>query len=139
MGANDSKSGIGTWKSAMATIGNSSIFPVTVHAMKTARVNKRGATRVRQGHLWIYKSDVVEVDADGGSIVFVTDEGGNFIGQAFYSDASQIALRFLTLGKEEIDREWWRQRIRQCNARRQLPADTNAFRLIYSEGDLLPS
>ena len=139
MGANDSKSAIGTWKSAMATIGNSSIFPVTVHAMKTARVNKRGATRVRQGHLWIYKSDVVEVDADRGSIVFVTDEGGNFIGQAFYSDASQIALRFLTLGKEEIDREWWRQRIRQCNARRQLPADTNAFRLIYSEGDLLPS
>ena len=107
--------------------------------MKTARVNKRGATRVRQGHLWIYKSDVVEVDADGGSVVSVTDEGGNFIGQAFYSDASQIALRFLTLGKEEIDREWWRQRIRQCNDRRPVPADTNAFRLIYSEGDLLPS
>jgi 23S rRNA (cytosine1962-C5)-methyltransferase len=57
--------------------------------MKTARVNKRGATRVRLGHLWIYKSDVVEVDADGGSVVSVTDEGGNFIGQAFYSDASK--------------------------------------------------
>src|SRR5436190_22407925 len=100
MGANDSKSGIGTWKSAMATIGNSSIFPVTVHAMKTARVNKRGAMRVRQGHLWIYKSDVVEVDADGGSIVCVTDEGGNLIGQALYSGGSQVVIRFWPVVEE---------------------------------------
>ncbi len=34
--------------------------------MNTAVVNKRGATRIRQGHLWIYRSDVVQVDAAGG-------------------------------------------------------------------------
>ena len=79
--------------------------------MKAVRVNKRGADRVRHGHLWIYRSDVVDVDADGGSVVAVKDERGNFIGQAFYSAASQIALRFLTQTNEEIDREWWRRRI----------------------------
>ena len=31
--------------------------------MKTVRVNKKGADRVRAGHLWIYRSDVVEIDA----------------------------------------------------------------------------
>lgn len=107
--------------------------------MKTVKVNKRGAVRVRHGHLWIYRSDVVTVDADGGSVVSVTDEGGNFVGQAFYSDASQIALRFLSLSKDVIDREWWHERIKECGARRHIPADTNAYRLIYSEGDLLPS
>ena len=37
--------------------------------MMTVKVNKKGATRVRHGHLWIYRSDVVEVDAAGGSVV----------------------------------------------------------------------
>lgn len=107
--------------------------------MKTARVNKKGANRVRQGHLWIYQSDVIEVDAEGGSVVSVKDERGNFIGQALFSDKSQIALRFLTQANEEIDREWWRRRIEEAASRRHIPPDTNAYRVIYSEGDLLPS
>ncbi len=82
-------------------------------------VNKRGADRIRAGHLWIYRSDVVETgEATGGSIVHVVDKARNLIGQAFYSDCSQIALRFLTQTSEEIDREWWRKRIREAAARR---------------------
>ena len=107
--------------------------------MKTVRVNKRGADRVRHGHLWIYQSDVIDVAAEGGAIVSVKDERGNFIGQALFSDRSQIALRFLTQSTEEIDREWWRRRISDAANRRNLPSDTNACRLVYSEGDLLPS
>jgi 23S rRNA (cytosine1962-C5)-methyltransferase len=107
--------------------------------MNTARVNKKGADRIRQGHLWIYRSDIVAVDAEGGSIVNVKDERGNFVGQALFSDASQIALRFLTQGNEEIDRDWWQSRTREAGARRHIAPDTNAYRLIYSEGDLLPS
>lgn len=107
--------------------------------MQTVTVNKRGADRVRRGHLWIYRSDVADIDAEGGSVVTVQDERRNFIGQALYSDASQIALRFVTLTKDEIDREWWRRRLLEAAARRAIPGDTNAYRLIYSEGDLLPS
>lgn len=107
--------------------------------MMAVRVNRRGAERVRHGHLWIYRSDLVDVDAEGGSVVSVKDERGNFIGQALYSGASQIALRFLTQTNEEIDREWWRRRILDAASRRHIPADTNAYRLVYSEGDLLPS
>jgi len=107
--------------------------------MHTARVNKKGANRVRQGHLWIYRSDVIAVDAEGGSVVAVKDERGNFVGQALFSDASQIVLRFLTQSNEEIDRDWWRRRIRDARGRRHISPETNAYRLIYSEGDLLPS
>lgn len=107
--------------------------------MQTVKVNKRGADRVRSGHLWIYRSDVVDVSAEGGSVVRVTDERGNFVGQALFSDASQIALRFLTQSNEEVDRDWWRRRIVEAAGRRNIPAETNAYRLIYSEGDLLPS
>ena len=107
--------------------------------MGTVKVNKRGADRVRHGHLWIYRSDLAGVDAEGGSVVSVKDERGNFIGHALYSAASQIALRFLTQTNEEIDREWWRRRILDAASRRHIPPDTNAYRLVYSEGDLLPS
>jgi 23S rRNA (cytosine1962-C5)-methyltransferase len=107
--------------------------------MAMVTVNKRGADRVRHGHLWIYRSDVVDVDAGGGTVVKVRDERNNFIGQALYSAASQIALRFLTLTTEEIDRDWWRRRIREAIARRAFSSDTNAYRLVYSEGDLLSS
>jgi 23S rRNA (cytosine1962-C5)-methyltransferase len=109
--------------------------------MNEVRVNKRGADRIRGGHLWIYRSDVLDAkEAEGGSVVTVRDQNRNFIGQAFYSDRSQIALRFLTLTDEAIDREWWRRRIRAAAGRRAgIGPSTNAYRLVYSEGDLMPS
>ena len=107
--------------------------------MNTVRVNKKGADRVRHGHLWIYQSDLVDLDAEGGSVVTVKDERGNFVGKALFSDLSQIALRFLTQSNEEIDREWWRRRIIEAVGRRNISTDTNAYRMVYSEGDLLPS
>ena len=103
-------------------------------------VNKRGADRIRGGHLWIYRSDVVKADeAAGGSVVVVRDQQRNFVGQAFFSDSSQIALRFLSQTEEPIDHDWWRRRILEAANRRAMVPDTNAYRLVYSEGDLLPS
>src|SRR5436190_2105090 len=109
--------------------------------MSTVGISNRGAKRIRQGHLWVYLSDVRSSgSAEPGAIVEVVDEAANFVGQAFYSDSSEIALRFLTTTKEEIDREWWRARLRHCAQRRAtITQQTNAYRLVYSEGDLLPS
>ncbi|HMG73992.1 MAG TPA: class I SAM-dependent rRNA methyltransferase [Pyrinomonadaceae bacterium] len=109
--------------------------------MSQVRISNRGARRIRQGHLWVYRSDVRDAsEAVGGAIVRALDEAGNFVGQAFYSDRSEIALRFLTMHEETIDREWWRGRLRQCaESRAAIRRETNAYRLVYSEGDLLPS
>jgi 23S rRNA (cytosine1962-C5)-methyltransferase len=109
--------------------------------MNVVTVTKRGADRIRGGHLWIYRSDVVNADeATGGSIVAVRDPNRNLVGQAFFSDTSQIALRFLSQTQESIDREWWRRRILEAAARRvSITSNSNAYRLVYSEGDLLPS
>lgn len=107
--------------------------------MGKAFVNKKGAKRVRGGHLWIYKSDVLSVEAAGGDVVSVYDEAKNFVGKAFYSDASEITLRIFTTRDETIDKEFWRGRILDAATRRRGDAATNARRLIYSEGDLIPS
>ena len=104
-------------------------------------VTRRGAERARAGHLWIYRSDVREAgQAAGGAVVRVRDERGRFVGRALWSDRSEIALRLLTTKNEPVDREWWRRRLRAAAARRAgLEPEADAFRLVYSEGDLLPS
>src|SRR6185295_11375347 len=109
--------------------------------MNTVTVNKRGADRIRGGHLWIYRSDVVQAnEAAGGSVAAVFDQKRNFVGQAFFSDSSQIALRFLSQTDEPIDRAWWRRRILDAaNRRAVITENTNAYRLVYTEGDLLSS
>ena len=109
--------------------------------MPTIKVNKKGADRVRADHLWIYRSDVIDSsEAKGGEVVSVQDAGRNFIGQAFFSDTSEISLRILTQSDEPIDRDWWRRKIRDAATRRNnIAPGTNAYRMIYSEGDLLPS
>ncbi len=104
-------------------------------------VTRRGVERARAGHLWIYRSDVREArHSVGGAVVRVRDERGRFVGRALWSDRSEIALRLLTTKNESVDREWWRHRLRAAAVRRAgLEQEADAFRLIYSEGDLLPS
>nr|MBA3805471.1 hypothetical protein [Acidobacteriota bacterium] len=107
----------------------------------TVIVTQRGAERVRAGHLWIFRSDVRDAtSALGGAVVRVFDERKRYVGQALYSDRSEISLRLLTLRDEQVDREWWRARLRDAAERRAGYIEgTNAYRLVYSEGDLLSS
>jgi 23S rRNA (cytosine1962-C5)-methyltransferase len=110
-------------------------------ATATVTVTRRGAERARGGHLWIYRSDVADAaGAAAGAVVRVRDERGRVLGRALYSDRSEITLRLLTRHDEEIDREWWRARLREAIARRAgLDGEADAFRLVYAEGDALPS
>src|SRR5215210_4088586 len=104
-------------------------------------ITRRGAERVRGGHLWVYRSDVRDAEGvEGGSVVRVRAASGHALGQALYSDRSEIALRLLTTRDETVDRDWWRARLRAAAARRaSVGREAGAYRLVYSEGDLLPS
>lgn len=104
------------------------------------KITRRGADRVRSGHLWVYRSDVRSAEAEPGAVVRVTDETGNFVGRAFFSSRSQITLRLLTRDDVAINRDFLAARIRSAiEYRKRVVADTEAYRLIYGESDLLPS
>lgn len=103
-------------------------------------VNKKGVKRVRSGHLWIFRSDIIKIEANGGEIVSVFDEANDFIGKAFFSDKSEISLRIITTENIEIDFEFWKQRFQAAFERRQsIEKTSNAYRLINSEADFIPS
>ena len=106
----------------------------------TAVVSARAEERIRHGHPWIYQSDVVDVAADPGGIVEVLGPRQRYLGRAFYSDQSQISLRMLTEGEEDIDDAFWRARLTAAiGFREALKIHATAYRLVHGEADLLPS
>jgi 23S rRNA (cytosine1962-C5)-methyltransferase len=110
-------------------------------SIATVIIDSRGAKRLKQGHLWIYASDVVTThDAQGGDIVALQDERQHPYGYAFYSDSSQITLRWCAPAGPPPDRAFWKARLEAATAyRQQVVRDSNAYRLVFSEGDLIPS
>ena len=110
--------------------------------METGQVviRKRGADRLRRGHLWVYRSDVLDdTQVQPGDVVTVREERGTIVGKAFFSSRSQIALRLLTRQDVPIDVEFFRRRFAAADhLRERLGVDPWLSRRIYSEGDLLP-
>ena len=108
--------------------------------MSTVIVTRRGEERVQSGHPWVYKSDVAEARASGGDTVRVLAPRGRVLGDALYSDRSEIAIRMLTRGDVRADRALWRSRLEQAIAfRESLEIDATAYRLVHGEADLMPS
>jgi 23S rRNA (cytosine1962-C5)-methyltransferase len=134
-------------------------------------ISHRGADRLRAGHAWVYRSDIVEgKDVPPGALVTVQElsdknvrptrplPGTNVrhtrpspdtavrparpprtLGTAFYSTASQIALRMVSPHPVKDLDQLLRERIREAVAYRdRFVENTNAYRVIFSEGDFLP-
>lgn len=97
------------------------------------------------GHPWVYAQAIANVrgGARPGDEVAVVDPEGKFLGRGFFTPRSAIPVRLLTRSQDErIDGAFFRKRLQRALALRHalhLPSgETNAFRLVHSEGDELP-
>lgn len=109
-------------------------------SVHTVKISPRGASRLKDGHVWVYRSDIVSADGvPGGSVVAVTDQYGQFLGTALYSSASQIAIRLISQEPVTDLAAQLRKRVADAIVYREpLVHDTNAYRVIFSEADFLP-
>jgi 23S rRNA (cytosine1962-C5)-methyltransferase len=109
--------------------------------MNAVAISSRGVDRILSGHLWIYRTDVVDAsEAEPGAIVRLVDRKKRFWGQALYSSQSQIALRLLTRENRPFNRTFLAERIQTASRfRKDIVGGAQAYRLVGSEGDLLPS
>jgi 23S rRNA (cytosine1962-C5)-methyltransferase len=141
--------------------------PAARVALPEIVVSRRGAERVRAGHVWVYRSDIVDDEGAGaGALVSVIEEAARIqrfgsgraplphaassdkhvraartrpLGTALYSSSSEIALRMISRQVVENLGQLVRERIRAAIAyRERFVRDTNARRVIFSEGDFLP-
>ena len=127
-------------------------------------ISRRGADRIRAGHAWVYRSDVVKAEGvQPGAVVLVQEQSGapakgrmdkvgaprtvsdmnvrhaRALGTAFYSTASEIAIRMISPKPVTDIEPLVRERIRTAVAyRERFVQNTNAYRVIFSEGDFLP-
>src|SRR5580658_5812636 len=104
------------------------------------KISPRGASRLKDGHIWVYRSDIVSAeDVPPGSLVRVIDHRGRPLGDALYSSSSQIAIRLISREPVTDFPPLLRQRIAEAIAYREgIVSDTNAYRVIFSEADFLP-
>jgi 23S rRNA (cytosine1962-C5)-methyltransferase len=109
--------------------------------MNQVQVNRKAADRVASGHPWIFTSDITQRDGiQAGEAIKVCDPRGRPLGTAHYSSSSQIAIRMLSRQVEEIGRDFYLQRIRAAEAhRRTVVRDSDAYRVVHAEADLLPA
>ena len=104
------------------------------------KVSRRGANRLKEGHVWVYRSDIVSADGVApGALVAVADDREKFLGTALYSSASQIAIRMISKDAVKDLSGLLRKRIQEAIAyRKQVVQNTDAYRIIFSEADFLP-
>lgn len=95
-------------------------------------------------HPWVFSGAIHHLDdgIDEGDVVRVVSEKGVFIAVGHYQQGS-ISVRVLTFNDVEIDDAFWHSRIQSAlNMRQDIglanSSNTNAFRLVHGEGDLLP-
>lgn len=109
-------------------------------SVPTVTLSPRGEQRLRTGHPWIYRADVLTAAASAGEIVAVRNTKGRMLGSALFSDRSQIVIRMLTHGEEMADLSLVARRVQAAiDFRAALDIDATAYRLVHGEGDLLPS
>jgi 23S rRNA (cytosine1962-C5)-methyltransferase len=116
--------------------------PPTTSATPQVAVSRRGADRLRSGHLWVYRSDIAKAEAvPPGALVHVCDERGRRLGSALYSSASQIAIRLLSsssISESDLLSVITRRIDAAIVFREKRIANSDSYRVIFSEADLLP-
>ena len=109
-------------------------------SLPVIKISRRGAKRLQDGHVWVYRSDIVSASSVApGTAIGVTDERGKFLGTALYSSSSQIAIRMISDRAVNDLPGLLRERVRVAiHYREKVVHDTDAYRLVFSEADFLP-
>jgi 23S rRNA (cytosine1962-C5)-methyltransferase len=103
---------------------------------------KEGA--VKRFHPWIFSGAIKQIPKNivAGSLVYISDYQGNILGTGM-CETDSIAVKLLDFKETEINQEFWNTRLATAHSLRKSlgltsNANTNAYRLVHSEGDQLP-
>lgn len=105
-------------------------------------IKKDRVASVKRKHPWIFSRGVLPHDAPSdGTIVEIHHKRQGYLATGYYQDGS-ILVRILSFSGEEINQDYWDNKISQAYKLRNqigLPStETNAYRLFHGEGDGVP-
>jgi len=116
--------------------------------LKTIVLNKGKEKSVERKHPWLFSGAINRIISDtgeapfSGELVEVVDFKNNFLATGHFSEAT-IAIRILSFQQEEIDQNFWTNKVQMAfNVRESLGLtknpSTNMYRLMHAEGDGVP-
>ena len=110
-------------------------------SMKKVYLKRKISHRIASGHPWIFGNEVGKMEAGikAGETVEVLFHDGKFVGKGYINPQSQIIVRLVTRDKnEEINEQFFVNRIQRCWEYRKKIGYTENCRLVFGEADELP-
>ncbi|MEK6589553.1 MAG: class I SAM-dependent rRNA methyltransferase [Nitrospinota bacterium] len=107
----------------------------------TVRLKKDRDKRIRSGHLWVFSNEIADSlkRYEAGGIVDVFSYKGEFLARGYINPSSLITIRILTYEREEINTEFFYNRITKAwSYRKKIYPDINSCRIVFGESDFLP-
>jgi len=103
-------------------------------------LKKKEEKRIADGHPWVFSNEVhhFEGSFENGDIVDVMSLDGVFVGRGFINLNSKILVRVLTRIDQDINREFFKDRIKTANQHRIRMGYQNSYRVVFGESDMLP-
>lgn len=104
-------------------------------------LQKARKKRVEQGHPWVYATEIdrLEGEAAPGDLVDVVNHQGRYLATGYWNPKSQITVRIVSYKPiEEMDKDFFLDRLRQCKEHRGRFVADQDCRLVYGEADFLP-
>lgn len=99
---------------------------------------------LQRRHHWVFSGAIAKADPglESGDLVTVFSAKEEFLGVGHFSQGS-IMVRIISFEEREIDQAFWNEKIASAyELRKSLGLsenqETNVFRLVHGEGDLLP-
>ena len=112
--------------------------------MTALRLKKREERRVQSGHAWVFSNEIDTSvtplkDLEPGSDITLETANGKFLAHAYVNPHSLITARATSRrANHPFTATVLRERLAMAWQLRQFRYSENYYRLIYSEGDLLP-
>lgn len=105
----------------------------------TLQLRKPLERSVRAGHPWVFADALVAPAGTPGVVATLLDRRGDFLARGLV-DAPPIGLRVFTRRDEPLDDALLARRLDAAMALRArvVEDDTDAYRIVHGEGDLLP-
>lgn len=99
---------------------------------------------LQRRHHWVFSGAIAKADPglESGDLVSVFSAKDEFLGIGHFSQGS-IMVRIISFEEREIDQSFWNEKIGSAYQLRKILGltdneETNVFRLVHGEGDLLP-
>ena len=104
-------------------------------------LKKNEEKRILAGHPWVYANEAARIEGKdvNGSVAEVFSHDGRYVGKGLINHLSKILVRYLTRGREEIDRAFFLNRIRAADKYRKNLGYSDCYRAVFAEADGLPA